>query len=238
MAQKEIIQNNSKYNISYEIANNNQKECIIFLHGWGSNKEIMLNSFAKYLDNFKLIFIDLPGFGNSSMATALNTKEYAQIINLFLNALHVEKKIIFGHSFGGKVALLLNPDILVLLSSAGILNKKSFKTRFKIRFFKTLKPFFGEGIYKFFATKDVNGLDKTMYETLKNVVDEDFSEYFKKFKKKSLIYWGKNDRAVPLSNAYKIASFIKNSKLRIYDGDHFFFLNNAKQICNDFKEDI
>ena len=238
MAQKEIIQNNSKYNISYEIANNNQKECIIFLHGWGSNKEIMRNSFAKYLDNFKLLFIDLPGFGNSSIVSALNTKEYAQIIDLFLNALHVEKKIIFGHSFGGKVALLLNPDILVLLSSAGILNKKSLKTRFKIRFFKTLKPFFGEGIYKFFATKDVNGLDKTMYETLKNVVDEDFSEYFKKFKKKSLIYWGKNDTAVPISNAHKIASFIKNSKLRIYDGDHFFFLNNAKQICNDFKEDI
>ena len=238
MAQKEIIYNNSKYNVSYEIVNHSQKESIIFLHGWGSNKEIMRNSFARYLDNFKLIFIDLPGFGNSNIVSALNTKEYAQIIDLFLDALHVKKKIIFGHSFGGKVALLLNPNILVLLGSAGILNKKSFKTRFKIRFFKALKPLFGEGIYKFFATKDVDGLDKTMYETLKNVVDEDFSEYFKKFKKRALIYWGKDDRAVPLSNAYKIASFIKNNRLRIYEGDHFFFLNNAKQICSDFKEDI
>ncbi len=238
MASKEIIKNNSKYNISYEIVNNNQKECIVFLHGWGSNKEIMRNSFAKYLDSYKLLFIDLPGFGNSSIVSALDTKEYAQIINLFLDALHVEKNIIFGHSFGGKVALLLNPQILVLLSSAGILNKKSFKTRFKIRFFKTLKPFFGKSFYKFFATKDVDGLDKTMYETLKNVVNEDFSQNFKNFKKKAIVYWGKDDKAVPLSNAYDIASFIENSKLRIYEGDHFFFLNNAEKICTDFKEDI
>lgn len=238
MASKEILYKNSKYNISYEIINNTQKEPIVFLHGWGSNKEIMRNSFAQYLDNYRLIFIDLPGFGNSSIVSALNTKEYAGIIDLFLKALHVEKKIIFGHSFGGKVALLLNPDILVLLSSAGILNKKSFKTRFKIRFFKALKPFFGENLYKFFATKDVNGLDKVMYETLKNVVDEDFSEYFKKFQKKALIYWGKDDMAVPLNNAHKIASFVENSKLRIYEGDHFFFLNSADKICDDFREDI
>ncbi len=238
MASKEIIQNNSKYDISYEIQNNNQKECIIFLHGWGSNKEIMRDSFAKYLADFKLLFIDLPGFGNSSIVSALSTKEYAQIIDLFLEALHVEKNIIFGHSFGGKVALLLNPDVLVLLSSAGILNKKSFKTRFKIRFFKMLKPLFGESLYKFFATKDVDGLDKTMYETLKNVVNEDFSQYFKDFKKRAFIYWGKDDKAVPLNNAVAIDSLIKNSKLRVYEGDHFFFLNNAQKICKDFKENL
>ena len=238
MALKEIIYKDVKYYISYEIQNNNQKDCIIFLHGWGSNKEIMRDHFAKYLDDYKLLFLDLPGFGNSSIATALDTKEYAQITNLFLEALHVEKNIIFGHSFGGKVSLLLNPDILVLLSSAGILNKKSFKTRFKIKFFKILKPLFGDSLYKFFATKDVNGLNKIMYETLKNVVNEDFSTFFANFKKRALIYWGKDDQAVPLDNAHAIKSLIKNSKLRVYDGDHFFFLKNAEKICRNFREDI
>ncbi len=238
MAIKEIQFNNIKYSISYKIHNNNQKKTVIFLHGWGSNKEIMYDSFAKNLDDFCLLFIDMPGFGNSSIKKPLDTKEYADIINLFLQALHVEKDIIFGHSFGGKVATLMNPDVLVLLSSAGILNQKSFKTKAKIKIFKILKPLFGSKLYKIFATKDAEGLSRVMYETLKKVVDEDFSNIFAGFKNRALIYWGEDDSAVPLSNAYAINSLIKNSKLRIYEGDHFFFLKNASQICQDFQKDI
>ncbi len=238
MAIKEIIYNNIKYNISYKICNKNREKRVVFLHGWGSNKEIMCDSFAKYLDNFCLYFIDMPGFGNSSIKYPLSTKEYANIMDLFLESLHVEKNIIFGHSFGGKVATLMDPDILVLLSSAGILNKKSFKTKAKIKIFKILKPLFGSKFYNVFATKDVEGLSQIMYETLKKVVDEDFSNIFANFKNRALIYWGKEDGAVPLSNAYTIDSLIKNSKLRVYEGDHFFFLKNAGQICQDFQKDI
>ncbi len=237
MASKEIKYKDTKYNISYELCNRHNNSTLIFLHGWGSNKEIMKDAFSKHLDNFKVLFVDLPGFGNSSISKPLNTEEYADIVNLFLEALHVEKNIIFGHSFGGKVATLLNPNTLVLLSSAGILNKKSLKTRVKINMYKLFKPLFGNGLYKLFATKDVDGLSQTMYETLKKVVDEDFGDIFANFKNRALVYWGKDDKAVPLSNAYKINSLISNSKLRIYEGEHFFFLNNAKQICQDFKED-
>jgi len=136
------------------------------------------------------------------------------------------------------MATLLNPDILVLLSTAGIPNKKSLKTKLKIRLFKLLKPVFGNKLYKLFATKDVDGLNQNMYETLKKVVNEDFSIFFSSFKNRALVYWGKEDKAVPLENAYKIKNFIQNSKLRVYEGDHFFFLKNAEQISRDFIKDI
>ncbi len=238
MALKEIKYHNITYNISYEIHNKNGLRTVVFLHGWGSNKEIMRDSFLKYLDDFRLLFIDLPGFGNSSISRPLCTKEYADIINLFLESLCIKRDIIFGHSFGGKVATLLNPNILVLLSSAGIPNRKSFKIRVKIKIFKLLKPIFRDTLYRVFATKDVEGLSRIMYETLKNVVDEDFSIIFTDFKNRALIYWGRADKAVPLENAKKIDSLMSNSLLRIYEGDHFFFLNEAEKICKDFKEDI
>ena len=37
----------------------------------------------------------------------------------------IDEFSIVGHSFGGKVGVLLNPKELILLSSAGILKKKS-----------------------------------------------------------------------------------------------------------------
>lgn len=238
MAIREVVYNSTKYNISYEIHNGNCENTIIFLHGWGSNKEIMRDAFLGHLKEFRLLFVDLPGFGNSDIKIPLHTSDYAKIIDIFLGSLGFNKQVVFGHSFGGKVATLLNPNVLVLLSSAGILNKKSLKTRVKIKTYKILKKIFGDSLYKIFATKDVEGLSKTMYETLKNVVDEDFSLIFSGFKNRAFIYWGRDDTAVPLSNAKQISKHIKDSKLRIYEGGHFFFMKNAKQICEDFREDF
>ena len=83
---------------------------------------------------------------------------------------------------------MLNPDILVLLSSAGIVEKKPFLIRAKIRLFKALKLLGLGKFYHIFATKDVSGMEKNMYETLKNVVDEDFSTIFSKFANKAFIF--------------------------------------------------
>ena len=238
MAQKTILYNTIAYNISYEIHHHDKKREIVFLHGWGSNKEIMRNAFLKYLPEFKHIYIDMPGFGNSDIKNPLDTREYANIMSVFLDSINTSKAIIFGHSFGGKVAALMNPEVLVLLSTAGILNKKPLKTKAKILTYKLLKPIAQKSLYKLFATKDVSGMSQVMYETLKKVVDEDFEPIFAAFQNKACVYWGRDDAAVPLWNGEKITALIKNSKMRVYEGDHFFFLKNAALICDDFKKDL
>ena len=120
--------------------------------------------------------------------------------------------------------------MLVLLSSAGILVPKPFKIRAKIAIFKALKPFGITKLRKFFVADDAKSMNRAMYETFKNVVDEEFEENFKNFNNKALLFWGINDTATPLWTAKKIASYIKESKLYELQGDHFFFLNHAKFI--------
>lgn len=235
MAVREILYKDISYKISYDMCNQNAKEWMIFLHGWGSNKEIMKASFKNLFSDFKHLYIDLPGFGNSSISKAINTQEYADIIELFLQSLHVEKNYIFGHSFGGKVATLLNPNVLVLLSSAGILVEKDLSVKVKIRFFKLFKHILPKSMFKFFASKDVSGMSQTMYEILKKVVNEDFSDIFAKREAKTYIYWGEKDSATPLVCAKKIQSLIKGSYLKVFDGDHFFFTKYASEIEKDMK---
>ena len=61
MAIKSIQHERHTFDISYEILNPEAKIDIIILHGWGSNKNIMKNSFSPYMDRFRHIYLDYFG---------------------------------------------------------------------------------------------------------------------------------------------------------------------------------
>lgn len=236
MAVKSIQHNKHTFDISYEIINPSAKVDIVILHGWGSNKEIMKGSFSSYLNDFRHIYIDLPGFGKSTCAVELQTSDVAKIVELLLQEINGTKDIIMGHSFGGKVATLMEPKMLVLLSSAGIYVPKSLKIRTKIAIFKILKLFGFSKFRSLFVAEDAKALSEPMYKTFKNVVDEDFSDVFLSYNSKALVCWGRDDTATPISSGEKIVSLIKDSKFEVYDGDHFFFTKHSQDISSKIKD--
>ena len=239
MAAKDIIYNNISYKISYDMLNTEHEPYILVLHGWGAKKELMMIAFKNKFKNFRQVYVDMPGFGNSSVEIPIKTSDYAEIMKEFIAKLGGMPVAVMGHSFGGKVATLLNPQNLILLSSAGILEPKPLKVRLKIAIFKILKMLGLSRFYKFFATSDVKGMSKTMYEILKLVVNEDFTEHFKSVSStKTLIFWGREDTATHLQSGEKIHSLIKNSKFYPLDGDHFFFIKNGEFIAKTIEKEL
>ncbi len=238
MALKSIQYKQHTFDISYEIINPEAQVDLIILHGWGSNKNLMKQTFGNYMDGFRHIYIDLPGFGNSTCSTALTTTDVARIVELFMIHINAQKDIIMGHSFGGKVALVLEPKILVLVASAGIYVEKPLKIKAKIALFKLFKLL---GLSKFrslFVADDAKKLSEYMYQTFKNVVNEDFSDEFSKYEGRALLFWGKEDTATPLSSAQKIHELIKDSALEVYEGDHYFFMKNAADISKHIEREF
>lgn len=238
MATKNLIVDNKNFDLSYEIVNPTAKKDIIFLHGWGSNKDIMKNSFSSYLKDFRHIYIDLPGFGKTLNNYVLTTKDYAKVVDEFLKLLLSSKDVIAGHSYGGKVATLLNPKNLVLLSSAGILEEKPFDVKVKIFFAKIFNSLGLNGFTKRFRSSDVNTMSENMYATFKNVVNEDFTSNFSNFSNNALVFWGERDTATSLASGKKMALLLKKSTFTSYDGDHFFFVHNAKNISERIENGI
>ncbi len=234
MALRTVEYNGNRYDISYEMVGDGEP-MLLFLHGWGSNKELMRRALAP-VEGWCSLYLDLPGFGRSSNDSVLTTKDYAAIVQLFLQSLDKSPQIVVGHSFGGKVATLLQPKLLVLLSSAGIPVAKPWSVRVKIGLYKALKPFGAKWLRELFVSKDAKGMSEAMYETFKQVVDEDFSHHFASFDKDALLFWGKEDRATPLECAQKIASLIPKSELVVMDGDHYFFLGQGEKIMKRVKE--
>lgn len=238
MAVKSVLFHEVSFGISYEILNPAATRDIVFLHGWGSSKGLMKQAFAKTLPDFRHIYIDMPGFGSSMCDIPLKTEDYASILELFLDEIGGQKEVVLGHSFGGKVATLLNPKLLVLVASAGILVPKPIKIRAKIALFKMFKFTGLTALRSFFIAPDAQGMSDAMYQTFKNVVNEDFTDHFKAFKNKALLCFGKKDTATPLWTGEIINTLIADSRLVVFEGDHYFLFQEGASIAREIEQSL
>jgi pimeloyl-ACP methyl ester carboxylesterase len=239
MALRKIHYGGHNYDLAYTLQNPSAKPTILFLHGWGSNKELMRQAFGAQFKAWRQLYLDLPGFGQSTNERFLRTSDYAAIVRTFLHELNIEPQVIAGHSFGGKIATLLDPECLVLLSSAGVQVPKPMSVRAKITLFKLFKPLGLAKLRGLFVSEDAKEMNEGMYETFKATVNEDFEANFSRVHGRALLFWGKADTATPLWTGERIAQRIPNATLYPLEGDHYFFLDpdNAKFVAETIERE-
>ena len=137
---------------------------------------------------------------------------------------------LLGHSFGGRIAIKYtakNPEKvkgLILVSSAGIKHKKTFRQNLLFQMAKagnkfSFLPFFNflrKVFYKFIVKeKDYPEAKGYLKETFKKIISEDLTRHLEQIKPPTLIIWGEKDKMTPISDAYLMNEKIKNSKLKV-----------------------
>lgn len=79
---------------------------LLFVHGWGINKSYWDNQIDHFCNKYKVVAIDLPGFGLSGKNRDEWTIEnFGKDVNTVIDQLGLEKVILIGHSMGGNVIL-------------------------------------------------------------------------------------------------------------------------------------
>ena len=235
----------NEYDINY--IDEGQGTPVLLLHGWGSNYKCFTNLINVLKSKYRVLAIDLPGFGESSMLDrCFCVDDYADVVSDFINKMSLDRVILIGHSYGGRIILKLNSrqnkfSIIknVLIDAAGIKPKKDFKTKSKIALFKTLKklskilPLSNDKKEELenklkvkFGSADYNSAPKVLQETLVKSVNEDLSSLIKDMKE-TLLIWGDRDTATPLWMAKKFEKEISNSGLVVLNGGHFSFIDDA-----------
>jgi len=82
---------------------------LLFIHGWCINKEYWNDQSAYFCDRYKVVTLDLPGFGQSGKnRTDWNFEQYADDINEFIKAEKLKNVILIGHSMSGDILLLVD----------------------------------------------------------------------------------------------------------------------------------
>jgi len=210
---------------------------IVFLHGWQQDKK-SLSSLAPYLyQEYRLFFLDLPGFGQSDRPKDNFTSfDYADAVKSWINQKKLKNINLAGHSFGGKIAAIIsaqNPKLvskLILMACSGVVSPPKQPPLRKF----IPKPLvkLGRPLYiKLFASRDYKQA-ANLLPIFKSVVKEDLTEIFRQINIPTLILWGKEDEELPFSNGQKINNLIKGSFFSLVSGSHFFFQQQPQETAS------
>lgn len=81
-------------------------DCILLIHGYLESSDIWENFASRLAEKFRVISVDLPGHGESSVFGSYHTMEFmAEAIRELVTGLNLNRVFITGHSLGGYVAL-------------------------------------------------------------------------------------------------------------------------------------
>ena len=78
---------------------------LVLIHGFLGNNTLWTYQIKEFQKYFRVIAIDLPGYGKSSEAKPLNDiKKFSKAVEKLLHALKINNFYLMGHSMGGMIA--------------------------------------------------------------------------------------------------------------------------------------
>lgn len=201
------------------------RDTVLFLHGWGGD----LRSFARAYSvvgswGVRCVNLEFP----KTVPPEWGIYDYAAHVHSLLKSESIENPIVVGHSFGGRVALILAAQGLcksiVLVDSAGLKPHFSLRKRIKIARYhsrvKRGKPLDGMG------SLDYNNVDVGMRKVFVRIVNTHLDKLLPYIKCKTLIFWGKRDRDTPPYMARRLKRRIAGSEIVTVDGGHYSYLDS------------
>lgn len=232
---------------NYQVLGNG-KEVVLILPGWKRSINEWLPIAKNLAGKYKVILLDLPGFGATTMPkTTFGVFEYADFVKRFLSKLKIDKCIILGHSFGGRLGIVLASkgkmvEKLILVDSAGIENKglyvkvASLCKTILTPFFLILPVSVKNRVANSIGSEDY----KTSGELRKifvKVVNQDLKPLLSKITIPTFIIWGDKDQALPVSQTKIFKQEIIGSRVRIVWGaGHSPHIQKQEQFINILNE--
>lgn len=222
---------------------------MILMHGWGCNADTLASVEKTAAESHRVYNIDFPGFGQSPEPTQVwGVEDYTRALENFVRLLGIEKPVLLGHSFGGRVGILYssrNPvDRLVLVDAAGVKPRRPLSYYVKVYSFKLMKRLYTliygkEGAAKRIEAErarrgsaDYQSASPRMRAILSKVVNEDLCHVMPAIKAPTLLIYGENDTATPVRDAKKIESLVPDAGLVVFPGcGHYSFLDNPYQFA-------
>ena len=228
-------------------------KAVLILPGWGTTINTympIINSLSTY---HTVYCLDMPGFGESE-----EPNDYVTFVIDFIKSQNINELSLIGHSNGGRIIIkLMNEKNLsfkvnkiILIGSAGIVHEKTLYQNSKVKLakigknileLKPIKKIFPNLITKLknnFGSEDYKNASPIMKETLVQLINYDLREFLPNINVPTLLIWGSNDTATPISDGKLMEKLIPDAGLiRVENCSHYVFLEQpgyVNKIINTF----
>jgi len=208
---------------------------VVFLHGWGQNKEMMEPLAAHMADRFRVTNLDFPGFGKSDLPPVpWGVDDYTLWFEDFTQKTGIIDPILIAHSFGARVAIRYasrnKVHKMVLTGAAGLKPKHKIDYYLRVYTYKAAKQIFRlpflkqylENMRKQFGSADYKSSTGVMRASFVKIVNQDLLPYLKTITCPVLLIWGEKDDATPLWMGKVMEKEFRDAGLVIFENDDHF----------------
>jgi pimeloyl-ACP methyl ester carboxylesterase len=146
---------------------------VVFLHGFCETSDIWTGIQSELSKKFRVITVDLPGFGGSPLLDyTFSLEDVAKEVKAFLDSIKLKKYVLIGHSLGGYTALafakLFQDNLLGLgLFHSSVYEDNSEKKENRTKLMEFIKS---NGVKTFIKTFIPSLFYQENIDTLKDVI--------------------------------------------------------------------
>lgn len=214
-------------------------ETLLMIHGFGANRDNWLRFARHFTDRYKVIAVDLPGFGESDKPdVSYDVASQVERLRAFVGTLGIKRLHLIGNSMGGHIAALYaarHPEQVLsvaLLDNAGIdsprksemfeMIERGQPTPLVVRRaedFDTLMSFvfvtpppLPEALKRHFAEQSM--ANQTHYDMIFRQLREHYiplEPELPKIQAPTLVLWGDRDRVLDVSSIDVMRPLLKKS---------------------------
>lgn len=238
-----------------EYVDQGEGKVIVLLHGWGANLHTFDDVAARLTKSYRVIRIDFPGFGTSSLPPSDWTiLDFATTVAVTLKKLDVDSvHALVGHSFGGRVIIkliaqqLTSPKKVILLDAAGVKPPRSVKKSLYKAVAKTGKvvtalPGLGKvrenlrkKLYESAGSTDYLNAGQ-LQKVFLNTINEDLLPEVHNITQPTLLLWGEKDTDTPVSDAEKMTKELADARLVVYpNAGHFVYQDEFESVMSEME---
>jgi abhydrolase domain-containing protein 6 len=231
--------------VFYRESGDKNKQPLLFIHGFLGSSYDWIDLIKYYDDNYYVVAIDLPGFGNSEKSLTYNyaRENQANTVIGLINYLNINDVTLVGHSMGGLVSLITADKAgdkisnLVLIGSAGLETSNPpgalplFFYDYVVNNYYIQRLFFDTA----YSPSEVEAglVTDQMFKEMfyfnskiparvfaKFSVDSDngyLANKFESISQRTLLIWGSDDGFVSVANGYIMDQRLPNSTLQVID---------------------
>jgi len=249
-------------NIHFRDSQAMEKPVLLLVHGYSSSMAVWNSNFEALKKEFRVIAVDLKGFGDSDKLSGDYSQfAHSKILLKLLERLKVDEFHLAAHSWGASVALSMALKAPKRVKSLILMSAWCYSDQLPVFMRLSKMPYLGELLYQlyydqqpelrismafydqsFVSAKFLKSIKKKIrregsraaaWATAKGQLFNPFENNYSKIKRPSLLIWGKEDRVSGIETAERLEKDLKNSELYILaNSGHFPMIEKANKVNN------